>query len=378
MADVLRVTDVEALVLRQSAIDACRADGGQDTLVVRVHTDIGLVGVGEVDSSPEVAAAAILAPASNAVTRGLRSLLIGVDLTDVESAWRTMYRGSIYMGRRGAVIHALSGVDMALWDLFAKSAGRPVNALMGTPKRSEIPVYASILMDEDQGRVKDRVLQLRAEGFGAIKLGWGPLGESVTHDIKLATAAREAAGPDFGLMLDAGCGYGDSINDALYVASALSELNYQWLEEPLLPDDLDAYAKLTAMSPVPIAIGEQNATYWEFREIVRHRAAHIIQPDLARCGGITEALRIVGLALDHEMRCIPHAWKSGILKAATLHLNSILPGSPIQEWSLTDNALSTGLVRNHMPVVDGTVAVPCGPGLGVDLDEGIVRAFQVL
>lgn len=373
----LRVTDVEALILRQGTVDASRADGGQDSLLVKIHTDGGLVGIGEVDSSPELAAAAILAPASNAVTQGLRSLLLGLDPTDTESAWQRLYRGSMYMGRRGAVIHALSGVDMALWDLHGKATGQPVNALMGTLRNPMVRVYASVLMDEDELSVRERVIDLRTRGFTAIKLGWGPLGASVTRDVELATAAREAAGNDVDLMLDAGCGYRNSVRDALYVATALEELGYRWLEEPLLPDDLDAYAALTAASPVPIAFGEQNTTYWEFREIARARAAHIIQPDLARCGGITEGLRIARLAHENDLSCVPHAWKSGILKAASLHLNSILPGERLQEWSVTENVLSSTLVSTEMPVIDGAVAVPVGPGLGVEVNDAVARSFLV-
>lgn len=372
----MRVTRTEALILRQEAVDASKADGGQDTLLVRVHTDEGITGIGEVDSSPEVAAAAILAPPSNTVVHGLASLLEGADPLDVDAAWERLYRGSIYMGRRGAVIHALSGIDMALWDIRGKALGRPVSALLGTPLHDSIRVYASVLMDERPEEVAHTVASLVARGFTAVKLGWGPLGRDPRHDVRLATAARDAAG-GADLMLDAGCGYGTSVANALYVAGAAAELGYRWLEEPLHADDIDGYAEVTAKAPLPIAAGEQNATLWEFRALAQARAVNVIQPDLARCGGFTEALRIMRIAAKHNLWCVPHAWKSGILKAASLHWNAVLPGERLQEWCVADNILTSSLIAPALEVADGAAAVPTGPGLGVVVDDAIVARLLV-
>lgn len=373
----MRVTEVEALILRQPEVDSSKADGGQDTLLVKVHTDRGITGIGEVDSSPEVAAAAILAPSSNAVVQGLSGLLIGADPLDIASVWERLYRGSIFMGRRGAVVHALSGLDMALWDIRGKSLGVPVSSLLGTPAHETVRVYASVLMDDEPRSVAERVGGLRERGFTAAKLGWGPLGRELTTDVQLATAAREAAGPDMDLMLDAGCGYGTSVSDALYVAHAVHELGYRWLEEPLHADHLDAYAALTAQSPLPIAAGEQNATVWEFLELAKARAVNVIQPDLARCGGFSEALRIAEVAREYGLWCVPHAWKTGILKAASLHWNSVLPGERLQEWCVAENVLTQHLVTPDLPVVGGAAAVPVFPGLGVEVDETVVQSLRV-
>lgn len=373
----MKIREVEAIVLRQDVVDESRADGGQDNLLVRITTEDGVTGDGEVDSSPEICKAVIDAPASHSINNGLRDLLIGFDATDPERTWQHLYRGSIYAGRRGAGIHALSGVDIALWDIRGKVLGKPVSAMLGSAPKSSIRVYASILMEDTPEKVAASVSDIRSRGFTALKLGWGPLGQDRDFDIALATAAREAAGPDMALMLDAGYGYGTNVDDALYVANALAELNFSWLEEPFLPDELEAYAALTAKSPVPVAGGEQNATRWEFAELARMGAMNIWQPDIARCGGITEMMHIAALAEAHGVRVVPHAWKSGILKAASLHVNAVLPGERIQEWCTADNPLSQGLVSTPQPIEDGFAQVPTAPGLGVTVDEAIVDRYRV-
>jgi L-rhamnonate dehydratase len=373
----MKITDVQPLILRQPDIDDSRADGGQDTLVVKVVTDEGIIGIGEVDSSPEIAAAAITAPKSNAVVQGLRGLLIGQDPLDIQSLWERMYRGSIYAGRRGAVLHALSGIDIALWDIAGQAAASPVCHLLTNTPRESIRLYASILMDDTTDQVTQRVSALRAQGFTAAKLGWGPLGKSREHDVELANAAREAAGPDMDLMLDAGYGYGNSVDDAVYVANHLADLGFRWLEEPFLPDELDAYSALTAQSPIPIAAGEQCTTVWDFRELIEKRAVNIIQPDLARCGGISEMLRIAKLADDTDTWCVPHAWKTGILKAASLHVNAVLQGERLQEWCVEDNRLAQQLVSPPLSILNGYASVPSGPGLGISLNEDLVAELRV-
>jgi len=376
------ITEVEALILRQPIVDATRADGGQDTLVVRIHTDSGLVGVGEVDSSPEVTKAVIDAPASHSVHNGLRALLIGRDPLDVTGLWEDLYRGSIYAGRRGAGIHALSGVDMALWDIKGQASGKPISALLAETLGDRRPltsvrVYASALMEQTPELVADRVSGVREMGFTALKLGWGPLGPDPKFDARLAAAARAAAGDAMDLMLDAGYGYGTNVAAATYVGDAMAELGFLWLEEPFLPDAVEAYAELTAQSKVPVAAGEQNATRFEFLELARMQALNVWQPDVSRCGGITEILRITELAEQYGVWLVPHAWKSGILKAASLHVNAVIPGQRLQEWSIADNPLQQQLVSTALPIIDGAAAVPTQPGLGVQVDDAIVREYLV-
>ena len=182
----MKITDVEAIILRQPALNEGIADGSQDDLVVRVHTDAGIVGVGEVDSAPEVVRAVIDAPNSHAIAIGLKHALIGEDPLDVERLWDKMYRATIYYGRRGVAVHAISGIDLALWDIKGQALGQPVWALLGERQRDRVRAYASTLMPETVDEVRRRVEGLAEQGFTAVKLGWGPLGRDPERDVRLA------------------------------------------------------------------------------------------------------------------------------------------------------------------------------------------------
>jgi len=374
----VRITDVEAIVLRQPAVDETIADGSQDDLVIRVHTDEGITGIGEVDSAPEAAQALVRQRGSHAVAISLRELLLGEDPLDVERLWDRMYRGIIYVGRRGIAIHAISGVDIALWDIKGKALGKPVCELIGTPLRDRVPAYASMLMPDTTGEVAERVAALREQGFTAIKLGWGPLGKDPDHDVALAAAAREAGGDGVEILIDAGLGYVADVATAVRVARGLEELGVFWLEEPFEPDEYEAYAELADSVDLPVAAGEQDVTRWGFRELIERGHVDIIQPDVTRCGGITEMLRIADLALAYGVITVPHAWKSGIIKAASLHINAVLPDALFQEYCVAETPINTGLTRQRLPIeADGRVAVPSAPGLGVDLDEDVLARLRV-
>lgn len=374
----MRITDVEAIVLRQPAVDEGIADGSQDDLVVLVHTDEGITGVGEVDSAPEAVKALVDAPGSHAIANSLRRLLVGEDPLEIERLWDVMYRGLIYIGRRGIAVHAISGIDIALWDIKGKALGKPVCELLGTPVRDRVRAYASRLMPDTTEEVTAAVAELRDQGFTAVKLGWGPQGEDPDHDLRLAAAAREAAGPDMDVLIDAGHGYGADAATAIRVAQGLEELGVGWLEEPFLPDELDAYAELADAVDIPIAAGEQDATRWGFLELIERGHVDILQPDVTRCGGITELLRIAELGREHGLPTVPHAWKSGIIKAASLHLNAVLPEALYQEYCVAGTPINTELTVQRLPLeADGCVAVPSAPGLGVDLDLDVVERFRV-
>jgi L-rhamnonate dehydratase len=373
----VQITDVEAIVLRQPEVDEGIADGSQDDLVILVHTDEGIVGIGEVDSSPDVAAAVVEARGSHAIAHGLRELLIGEDPLDVEGLWQKMYRGVIFYGRRGVAIHAISGIDIALWDIKGKALGKPICELLGTPVHDRIRAYASRLMPESPAEVVDAVQELTEQGFTAIKLGWGPLGKDPAHDVRLARAACEAAnGAE--ILIDAGLGYGADAGAATRVARELEDLGAFWLEEPFEPDEYEAYAELADGVDIPVAAGEQDVTVWGFRELIERGRVDIVQPDVTRCGGITETVRIAELARSLGVRTVPHAWKSGIIKAASLHVNAVLPDALFQEYCVADTPINTRLTQQRLPLEsDGCVAVPTAPGLGVDLDLDVLEELRV-
>ncbi len=374
----MKITDVEAVILRQPVLDEGIADGSQDDLVILVHTDEGLTGIGEVDSAPEAVRALVDAPGSHAIANSLRHLLVGEDPLDVERLWHKMYRGLIYIGRRGIAVHAMSGIDIALWDIKGKALGKPVCELIGMPVRDRVRAYASMLMPEDPGEVRERVAALRGQGFTAVKLGWGPLGADAGKDVELARAAVEAGGDELTIMIDAGLGYGSDASTAIRVGNELGELGVFWLEEPFEPDEYEAYAELADAVEIRVAAGEQDTTLWGFRELIERGHVDLVQPDVTRCGGITELLRIAELAREHGVETVPHAWKSGIIKAASLHVNAVLPDALFQEYCVADTPINTSLTRERLPIdADGFVAVPTGPGLGVELDHEVMARYRV-
>jgi L-rhamnonate dehydratase len=373
----LRITDVEAVVLRQPAVDDAIADGSQDDLIVLVSTDEGITGIGEVDSAPEAVRALVNATGSHAIAHSLRDLLVGEDPTDVERLWQKMYRGLIYIGRRGIALHALSGIDIALWDIAGKAAGKPVHELLGGAKRDRVRAYASRLMPDTPEETAEAVSALVGDGFTAVKLGWGPLGQDPQHDVKLAAAAKEAAG-DAEILIDAGLGYGGDAKTAIGVARELEQLGIFWLEEPFEPDEYEAYAELADAVDIRVAAGEQDTTRWGFRELIERGHVDLVQPDVTRCGGISEWLRIAELARDHGVETVPHAWKSGIIKAASLQCNAVIPDALFQEYCVADTPINQTLTKERLPVEkDGTILVPTAPGIGITLDDEVVAHYRV-
>jgi L-alanine-DL-glutamate epimerase-like enolase superfamily enzyme len=374
----VKITDVEAIVLRQATIDEGIADGSQDDLIVLIHTDEGVTGVGEVDSSPEVVRTLLRSSGSHAVATGLRDALVGEDPLDVERLWRKMYRSVIYFGRRGIAVHAISGLDIALWDLKGKVLGKPVCELLGTPVRDRVRAYASRLMPDTPAETAEAVTELREQGFTAVKLGWGPLGRDADRDVALAAAAKEAGGDGVEIMIDSGLGYVADAATAIGVAREYEQLGIYWMEEPFEPDEYEAYAELADTVDLRVAAGEQDSTRWGFRELIDRAHVDVVQPDVTRCGGITEFLRIGELARESDVATVPHAWKSGVIKAASLHLNAVLPDGTFQEYCVADTPINMRLTVQRLPIeADGCVAVPTAPGLGIDLDEEVVASLRV-
>jgi L-alanine-DL-glutamate epimerase-like enolase superfamily enzyme len=303
-------------------------------------------------------------------------VLIGADPLDIEELWRRMYMGSVYYGRRGVAMHAISGIDIALWDIKGKKLGKPVSALLGTPKRDRVRPYASLLMPATEREVTAAVERLVAMSFTAIKFGWGPLGKNEEHDVRLARAAKRAAG-DAEILIDAGFGYGADAARAIRVARKFEEIGIYWLEEPFEPDEFEAYATLADAVDMRVAAGEEEATRWGFRELMERGHVDVVQPDVTRCGGLSEAVRIARNAESRGVMCVPHAWKSGVIKAASLHLNAVLETAYFQEYCVAETPINRLLTRERMPVEKGWVAVPDKPGLGVELDLDVLERYAV-
>jgi L-rhamnonate dehydratase len=369
----MKITDVEAIYLRLPTVDE-RCDGTQDALVVRVQTDAGITGVGEVDSSPMVAKAIIEAPLSHAIARGLRQCVLGQDPMNITQLYNRMYEGSIFFGRGGAAQQAISGIDMALWDIAGKALGQPVYRLLGGAFRTQLRAYASILFGDTPEATYQIGRKLVDQGFTAVKFGWGPMGKDEATDIALVKEARRGIGDKADLMIDAGICY-DSLT-AIRRAHQFAEYQPFWFEEPLHPDDLEGYARLAQQSPIRIAAGEQETMLSGFEGLVNAGLA-VIQPDVARVGGITAAMEIGKMVARHHRLCVNHSYKTGISIAASLHFLAALPNSSLLEYCVEQSALRQTLTHQKLTVVDGHVEVPQEPGLGVDLDESVIERYRV-
>ncbi len=369
----MRITEITTVVLRLPEVRAI-GDGTQDVLLILVHTDAGSIGVGEMHTAPTVGEAIVHAPVSHIRSQGLAQVLIGEDPSDIDACWQRMADASEVYGRRGAALHAISGVDLALWDLRGKAEGRPVAELLGGARHDVLETYASVLMPET---VEDAVALAGScadEGFAAVKYGWGGLAGGLEQARRLVGAVRATA-PDTDIMIDIGAGL--RLEEALALARALEPFGITFLEEPLHPDDLDGFAQLTSQSPIPIATGEKETSLAGFRTLIEHGRPDIVQPDLARAGGFTEVERIWELATERGVRLVPHCWSTDILVAATVQFLASRPDATRLEFCLEDNPLRRQLNPDPVWPVDGTVSVPTAPGLGVRLDPDIVERFGV-
>ena len=371
----LKITDVEPIVLRLAQVDVTRADGTQDAFLVRIHTDEGIVGVGEADTAPLLARTIVDMPSSHSLARGLREVLVGEDPLRIDRLWQRMFRASDHYGRRGAALHVISAIDIALWDLAGKVAGRPVSELLGGRRVGEVPVYASEVMPATPDEVREIAGRTVEAGYTALKLGWGPLGRDLAFDEQLVRAARGELGRGRSLMLDGGRAY--TVKRALELLRRVDEHELYWFEEALQPDDLDGYARLTASATVRIAAGEADETLAPFRALVEQGHLDVLQPDLARCGGFTVARQIALLERSSSVEIVPHCFSSGVLVAASLHYVATLERPTWSEYSIAQSPFVNGILVQPFALRDGRLAVPTGPGLGIELDEEVVARYRV-
>src|SRR5438270_12323432 len=370
----MKITRVEPIHLRLPDVNE-RCDGSEESLVVKVHTDAGLGGIGEVDSSSLVAKAIIEAPLSHKVCRGLAECVHGQDPFEIDRLIHRMYEGSIFFGRQGAVIQAMSGVEIALWDIVGKATGQPVYKLLGGGFRKTFRAYASILFGDTPAETEGIGRDLARQGFRAVKFGWGALGQSEAGDLAQVRAARQGVGADCELMVDAGLCWDTAT--ALRRARQFEPFDLTWLEEPLHPDNLSGYARLTAQSPIRIAAGEEICDLAEFRQMMDTGGIDVVQVDVTRVGGLARSKRIGWDSAERHRLCVNHSYKTGINLAASLHFVAALPNTHYFEYCVEQGALRQTLTRQRFPVVDGEIAVPEEPGLGVELDEEVVARFRV-
>lgn len=343
--------------------------------LVEIVCDDGTTGWGEC-LGPALANAAIVATYAD--------WLLGCDPLETEKLWLKLYNALRDQGQRGLTITALSGIDIALWDIKGKHFGVPISTLLGGRFRDSVRAYATGSFKRDGvDRVADNAQEMAshcAAGFhaGKIKIGFG-----VEEDLAVIRAVRAAVGPEMRLMVDANHGY--DVLEAIAFGRRAHEFDLDWFEEPVLPEELGAYRAVREGQPIPVAGGETWHTRWGMREPIETRAVDIIQPDLAGTGGFTEARRIVDLAALHGIRLIPHVWGTAIHIAAALQFMAALPPNPprenpiepILEFDRTHNPFRQAIVTSPIEAVNGIVAIPDGPGLGIEVDREALHQFRI-
>ena len=356
----MKITAVEAICLAipMKPLDPPSAWTGstRKQIVVRIKTDAGVEGVGE--------AFAYGAPLAvcNVIEESLAPLIVGQDPLRIEHLVDVMHRGTMIYGRRGLAMFAISGVDIALWDLLGKARHATVFELLGGATRPRLPVYASLMRYDSPKAVAAACQGFVKQGFTMLKLH--------QTDVESVRAAREAVGPSVELMLDVNCPWTPA--EALAMARALAPYRLFWFEEPVWPpEDYTGLAEVTRETDTPIALGENESTLYGFREIIERRAGDILQPSITKVGGITEFRKIAALAQAANRPIAPHSFYFGPGLAATLHMAATWGGSTPVEFPTGEH--ETPFLTRPIQARDGHVDVPTGPGLGVEINEEAIR-----
>ena len=369
----MKITCISALVLRLPEVTAA-CDGTQDTCLIKVETDEGITGWGEVDSAPTVIKAIVEAPLSHQLCTGLARALEGADPLAIDVCAQRLHSAANYYGRAAAGTHAMAGINLALWDIAGKACQRPVYQLLGGPHRTAFRAYCSILFGDTPAQTYELARRFADQGFTAIKFGWGPMGQSPSGDIALVREARRGAGEEVDILIDAGQVW--DWKTALQRAHQFAEFNPFWLEEPLHPEDLAGYARLSAASPVPIAAGEAESRYPDFERLLLEGGVDWLQPDPGRCG-LSTMVEVGRLAARHHRHVVNHSFKSGITIAASLHGLAAVPGGEVFEYCMSSSPLRHELTRESFPVEEGYVRVPSAPGLGVTVNEDTIARYRI-
>jgi L-alanine-DL-glutamate epimerase-like enolase superfamily enzyme len=386
----ITAVDVKVLVTQELKVEA--TSSSQDNVLVFIHTDEGITGIAEVDTGPWLVKSAIKAPGSHSMAQSMESVLIGRDPFDTTGIWNDLYTFTAMSGRRGAVICALGAIDIALWDIKGKATGLPVYKLLGGEANRTLRPYASLQPHgqsvEEYGKsLVEWVQKVKEIGFEAAKiectlngpyrhLGLTGSDEDVT---RILYACREAVGADFTLMVDVQYRWQDA-RSCLRIIEGWKDLDLFFLETPITSDNLDGYSRLAEKAPMRIAAGEWLNTRYEFKELLERGDIDVLQPDIGRVGGFTEALRVCHMAEDSGKIIVPHCWKTALGIAAAYHLALSVNNCPFIEYlpaELCDSALRRDLARGEWEGDDGSLRLPVEPGLGVKIDPDAVRKFTV-
>jgi L-rhamnonate dehydratase len=351
--------------------------GPVGAVLVRLQTDDGLEGVGSAGVGN--------GGAVYILEHSLKPIVLGANPFDVEILWEKMFRSTLNFGRKGVAVEAISAVDIALWDLMGKATGQPVYNLLGGKTRDRIRVYASRLYaNEDLDVLAAEAVGFRERGFTAMKqrFGFGPRDgvAGMRKNLALVKCVREAVGPDVELMADAYMGWDTGYAIRMIRMLEDAGMDLAWVEEPVIPDDIDGYAEIRRSVSTPVSGGEHEFTRYGFRELIQKEAVDILQPDVNRAGGITEARKIWALAAAHGLRVIPHAGQAHNFHLVMAHLNSPMAEyfpDPEEGAPIDDDTLFRELFRGEPRPVDGYITLPDTPGLGVTLNADRIRELAI-
>ena len=355
--------------------------------IVEVETDEGVTGWGECFGPGNIAFAN-----KGIVEKVIQPIVLGMQALDRDVIWHKVYNLMRDHGQKGMPLQALSGVDIALWDIAGKAANLPLYKMIGGAHRDKVEVYGYGMMLRPENinslisRFKEESAEIKEMGFKALKMkvGVGP-----KDDIKLIEAVREGIGDNFRFMVDANHGY--TTHDALYVGRAMEEFSPYWFEEPVAPEDLDGYRELRAFLKVNISGGEAEFNRWGWRKLLESRGLDIAQPEVCALGGISEYLRVLALCHSHFTPVVNHVWGSAIAVAVNLHLlvampplpGGLFPWEPMLEFDTThnrfiDDLLTVSLdIKKQVKINNGTVSLPNGPGLGVTPKRDFLDKFRI-
>ncbi len=369
ISKIMKITSVRSIPLRGAT-----PEGGWDHEIQpdeNLHTLVEVITDETVGSQPLTGLGSVYT--SKALVDGALKLmepwLIGEVAIEPERVREKLEQMAFWQGRGGAVTHAISGIDIAMWDLLGKVSGQPIARLLGGYYRDRIKPYGSILFDEP-AKLREKLLEVVGRGFKAIKMGWHPFGRvSRQYDEQLVKTARETVGPDVELMVDAGGSeqfWPHGYKWAIETAHMLKNYDVTWFEEALPPDDIEGFIKLREHSPVPITTGEVLTRRQSFMPWIERGAVDYIQPDCTKVGGISEERRIGWMAYDHNILLVPHGWNTAVGLAADLHLVAALPVARWVEY-LTPSPYIEDLVAKPFKLdADGMLEIPTGPGLGIE------------
>jgi len=367
----MKITDIRTIRLRASLPpdEQFRTRSGprryRSAFLIQVETDEGVTGIGSCSGNGAILEAIL--------TKVLKPLLLSRDPCLITELWDRIYVGAgvRLFGSRGIGVVALSGVDIALWDILGKVKNTPIHQLLSNSPRNKVELYATALYPDQIGGDVEKALSYAARGFRGVKI---KLGFDLDSDLERVRAVRAAVGKEFPLMTDANMGY--DLKVALRAIPLLRECGVGWLEEPLFVEDIDGHAELRSRSQVPIALGENLHTRFAFQEYILRGAVDILQPDVARAGGISEVKEIGTLAEKHGLPLSLHTYGDAVGLAASAHMAAALKNSTVMELDCTYNPLQTALLREPLKVQGGTLIPPQGPGLGIELDPDALAKYQ--